>query len=145
MDFSREPIASIDYSPYRPSASATLLLEEKELRDIEEHRYERFIRVWYTERDIHTSCLKDLILVLRPSTDSFQKELFMKGINQFLEMFHRMAHGINIPIRIYIDNWSSHENQYLRYERHPTLIIERSRERVEEVCRPRLPEVDLRE
>jgi hypothetical protein len=124
MDFINLPIASIDYSPYRPATTETLLLEEKELRGIDTYRYERFIRVWHTERHKYTPCLKDLVLVLRPSTDSFQKDLFLEGINQFLEMFHRMAHQNETSIRIYIDNWASYSNRQIKYEQQPKLVVE---------------------
>jgi hypothetical protein len=124
MDFINVPTASIDYSPYRPAASETLLLQEKELRGIDTYRYERFIRVWHTERHKYTPCLKDLVLVLRPSTDSFQKDLFLEGINQFLEMFHQMAYDSQASIRIYIDNWAIYENRQIRYEPQPKLVFE---------------------
>jgi len=134
MDFINMPIASIDYSPYQPTPSITLVLEEKELRDIGEHRYERFIRVWHTERHRHTPCLKNLILVLRPSIDSSNKVLFMGGINQFLEMFHRMSYENRIPIRIYIDNWASSENSQIQYEPYPNLVFEMRGTPQQNVC-----------
>jgi len=123
MDFSREPIAGIDYSPYRPGSKEILLLEEAELRNIEDHRYERFIRVWHTEREAYASCLKELILVLRPSMDSSHKDIFMGGINQFLTMFHSMNLQNNHMIQIYIDNWASHGTTRIQYIQEPIRVI----------------------
>lgn len=131
MDFSTAPLGSIDFSPYNPRGSITLVLEESELRDIDSYRHERFVRVWHEERHTFAPCLNELVLVLRPSTDSSHKALFMEGINQILETFVQMSLNVNQTVRVYVDNWAKQTDAQdetriwrVKYEQAPKLVFQ---------------------
>jgi len=131
MDFSTAPLGSIDFSPYNPRGSITLVLEESELRDIDSYRHERFVRVWHEERHTFAPCLNELVLVLRPSTDSSHKALFMEGINQFLETFVQRSSNVNQTVRVYVDNWAKQTDTQdetriwrVKYEQAPKLVFQ---------------------
>jgi hypothetical protein len=72
---------SIDYSPYQPASTVTIILEEDELANATDSQYERFWRVWYKERNFYAPKLQTLILGLCRSTESW------KGIHRFLNYF----------------------------------------------------------
>jgi hypothetical protein len=59
---------SIDYSPYQPAPVVTLILEESELRHASYSQFERFWRVWYTERSSYAPALQTLVLGLSGAT-----------------------------------------------------------------------------
>ena len=80
------PAASIDYSPYQPSPLVVMLLEESELREAKDYQFERFWRVWYTERSKYAPKLQTLVLGLRMSQDGTDTEN-LDGIKTFLEYF----------------------------------------------------------
>ena len=131
MDFSTAPIGGIDFSPYTPRGTITLVLEESELRGIESYRHERFARVWHKERHAFAPCLNELVLVLRPSTDSSHKVLFMEGINQFLETFIQMSSNVNQTVRVYVDNWAKRSDAQdetriwcVKYEQAPKVVFQ---------------------
>ena len=75
---------SIDYSPYQPASTVTIILEEDELANASENQYERFWRVWYKERSFYAPKLQTLILGLRRSVGSNES---WKGIHRFLNYF----------------------------------------------------------
>ena len=73
---------SIDFSPYYPTKLITIILEENELAERNDSAFERFWRVWYTERSTYAPALEKLIIGLRPQTTS------SKGIQRFLDYFN---------------------------------------------------------
>jgi len=80
------PSASIDYSPYQPAPLVVMLLEESELREAKMYQFERFWRVWYTERATYAPKLQTLVLGLRMSQDEEGTDN-LDGIKTFLEYF----------------------------------------------------------
>jgi len=80
------PSASIDYSPYQPAPLVVMLLEESELREAKMYQFERFWRVWYTERATYAPKLQTLVLGLRMSQNETGADN-LDGIKTFLEYF----------------------------------------------------------
>jgi len=72
---------SIDYSPYQPATVVTIILDEAELADCGVGQFERFWRVWYTERSFYAPKLQTLVLGLRRSSESWV------GIRRFIDYF----------------------------------------------------------
>ena len=72
---------SIDYSPYQPAKVVSIILDEAELAKCGEGSFERFWRVWYTERSFYAPALQTLVLGLRRSSASWT------GISRFLQYF----------------------------------------------------------
>jgi hypothetical protein len=86
MDFTIYPVGGIDYSPAAWVRRTTLVLEEPELRNATHEQFERFFRVWYTERPTHAPSLIEFTIVLRPGYTDGAMDL--RGINAFLEYYH---------------------------------------------------------
>ena len=107
MDFSNLPSASIDYSPYVPTESITLVLLEDELAKSTLNQFARFWKVWYTERGFYAPKLKDFIIVLRPGWRNNAPST--EGIQKFMDFFYGsvMFHHVREPVTIYQDNWAS--------------------------------------
>ena len=106
-----------------------MILSESELRNIEEHRFERFFRVWCTEKTTHAPCLKELVILLRPS---FEKpgahNIHMEGIHAFLDYFERhVAREIrDMTLKIYVDSWCESRDMRYHYAREPQRVFESS-------------------
>ena len=104
------PPASIDYSPYQPAPLVVMLLEESELREAKEYQFERFWRVWYTERNTYAPKLQTLVLGLRVNTDKEEGSSASKGIKEFLEYFDTYVYPMGLQeetqknLQIYIIN-----------------------------------------
>jgi len=129
MDFTNQPVASIDYSPTAQARNVTLVLEETELANASSHQMERFFRVW-CEEDECAPNLTSVTLVLRPSVNKAQ-EIYMTGIQTFLKCFRNIRVGV--PTTIYLDNWSDMYNQVRReYANEPTLILRTHLEKASE-------------
>ena len=72
---------SIDYSPYQPAEVVTIILDEVELADCKEFQFERFWRVWYTERSFYAPKLQTFVLGLQRNSESWV------GVSRFLQYF----------------------------------------------------------
>ena len=94
------PPASIDYSPYQPAPIVVMVLEESELREAKTDQFERFWRVWYSQRDYYAPKLQTLVLGLRAEAESG------KGVKEFLEFFdtHVYPKAPKLGLQIYIIN-----------------------------------------
>jgi len=91
---------SIDYSPYQPAEVVTIILDDAELADCSVGQFERFWRVWYTERSFYAPKLQTLVLGLRRRNDSWA------GIRRFLNYFETdvlYRHG-RVGLDIYLTN-----------------------------------------
>jgi hypothetical protein len=91
------PPATIDYSPYQPAAVVTLILDADHLRDSSYSQFERFWRVWYTERSFYAPALQTLVLGLRgprgaatryDDGSAGQRPADVDGIARFIAYFH---------------------------------------------------------
>lgn len=91
---------SIDYSPYQPAPVVTIILDEEELADCGEMRFERFWRVWYTERSFYAPALQTLVLGLRRSSESWE------GIRRFIDYFEQdiLFRNPRVGLDIYLTN-----------------------------------------
>ena len=94
---------SIDYSPYQPAEVVTIILEEEELANCRESQFERFWRVWYTERSFYAPKLQTLVLGLRRSSDSWV------GIRRFIDYFEQyiVFRHPRVGLNIYLTNGDS--------------------------------------
>ena len=92
--------ASIDYSPYQPTPLVVMLLEESELREAKQYQFERFWRVWYTERETYAPKLQTLVLGLRIDADKGE------GLKAFLEYFDTYVYPKSpaVGLQLYILN-----------------------------------------
>lgn len=134
MDFDSFTRGGIDFSPYQPTPIIRMVLCESELRGIEEHRFERFFRVWCTEKTTHAPCLKELVILLRPS---FEREagpgrtglrVKMEGIHAFLEYFdrHVSRNLCGMTLKIYVDSWCESRDMRIHYGNAPQAVFETS-------------------
>jgi len=89
MDFSHIASNTIDASPYYPAERLVLALDEEELQFASDSRFERFFRVWYTERTNYAPALKELTILLRPNYVNSVRQ--MEGIRRFVNYFHRIT------------------------------------------------------
>ena len=120
MDFTNEPVSSIDFSPTAQARNVVRVLEEKELANASSHQMERFLRVW-CEKDEHSPNITSVTVVLRPSVNKAQ-EIHMSGIQTFLKYFRNIRVGV--PTTIYMDNWSDMSELVRReYANEPVLIF----------------------
>ena len=133
VDTDRFTRGSIDYSPYQPAKIIRMILSESELRGIEEYRYERFFRVWCTEKSKYAPCLTELSLLLRPSFESspvarHPLHIHIEGIHSFLDYFnHSVANNVHdVSLKIYIDNWCETSDRHVRYSNAPQLIYDQA-------------------
>ena len=107
MDFSSDPVASIDFSPYPTIRRTTLVLEEPELASATGVQLERFWRVWYSDRQVSAPNLTHLTLVLRPGLANGKPET--AGIQRFLNYFENCVkpNCTTKGLHIYQDNWTA--------------------------------------
>jgi hypothetical protein len=91
---------SIDYSPYQPVTVVTIILDTDELANCKESQFERFWRVWYTERSFYAPKLQTLVLGLRRSSESWT------GISRFLQYFEEdvLFRHPRVGLDIYLTN-----------------------------------------
>ena len=91
---------SIDFSPYQPVPSVTIILDEEELASCKEFQFERFWRVWYKERSFYAPALKTLVLGLRRNSDSWS------GIRRFIDYFEQdiLFQNERLGLDIYLTN-----------------------------------------
>jgi hypothetical protein len=94
---------SIDYSPYQPSTIVTIILDDAELSDCKDSQFERFWRVWYTERVFYAPKLQTLVIGLRRSSESWT------GISRFLQYFETevLFRHPRVGLDIYLTNGDS--------------------------------------
>jgi len=94
---------SIDYSPYQPVTVVTIILDDAELSDCKDSQFERFWRVWYTERVFYAPKLQTLVLGLRRSSESWA------GISRFLQYFETevLFRHPRVGLDIYLTNGDS--------------------------------------
>lgn len=134
MDVDSFTRGGIDFSPYQPIPVIRMVLCESELRDIQEHRFERFFRVWCTEKATYAPCLKELVILLRPS---FEREpgsgrtglrVKMEGIHAFLDYFNRhVSRDIRaMTLKIYVDSWCESRDMQIHYANAPQPVFESS-------------------
>jgi|UniRef100_A0A6C0LLS6 hypothetical protein len=113
---------SIDFSPYQPVPVVTIILDEAELANCKEFQFERFWRVWYTERSFYAPALQTLVLGLRRSSDSWE------GIRRFIDYFEQdiLFRHPRVGLDIYLTNGD--DPQYVlsvnpaMYHRYPVSI-----------------------
>ena len=126
--------ASIDFSPNPSVKNITLILEDSELKDAEFSRFERFLRVWFTDSKLYAPHLTDLTIVLRPSADHTHA-IYREGVNKFMEHYYnlvayRMLNDSPLRYSIVLDNYATiNDNCVLEYadeqkvlERRPSLL-----------------------
>ena len=91
---------SIDYSPYQPVKVVTIILDTDELANCKDSQFERFWRVWYTERSFYAPKLQTLVLGLRRSSESWT------GISRFLQYFEEdvLFRHPRVGLDIYLTN-----------------------------------------
>jgi hypothetical protein len=101
--FANVSTGSIDYSPYQPAEVITIILEEAELADCNESQFERFWRVWYTERSFYAPALQTLVLGLRRSSESWT------GIRRFIDYFEQdiLFRHPRVGLDLYLTNGDS--------------------------------------
>ena len=77
-----------------------MLLEESELREAKQYQFERFWRVWYTERETYAPKLQTLVLGLRIDADKGE------GLKAFLEYFDTYVYPKSpaVGLQLYILN-----------------------------------------
>lgn len=113
---------SIDYSPYQPAEVITIILEEAELADCKESQFERFWRVWYTERSFYAPALQTLVLGLRRSSESWT------GIRRFIDYFEQdiLFRHPRVGLDLYLTNGDSPQHILsvtpTEYHRYPVSI-----------------------
>ena len=125
MDFSSEMNGSVDYSPYHTPKQHKIVLCEEELASCEERRFERFWRVWYTERYLYAQQLKHLTLILRPSYKDGR--VITEGIQKFLNFFYDRIIFCKIRegLTIYIDNTACDDGiRYTEMADEPNVVYE---------------------
>ena len=113
---------SIDFSPYQPVPVVTIILDEADLANCKEFQFERFWRVWYTERSFYAPALQTLVLGLRRSSHSWE------GIRRFIDYFEQdiLFRHPRVGLDIYLTNGD--DPQYVlsvnpaMYHRYPVLI-----------------------
>ena len=91
---------SIDFSPYQPAEVITIILDTTELADCGVGQFERFWRVWYTERSFYAPKLQTLVLGLRRSSESWV------GIRRFIDYFEQdiLFRYPRVGLDIYLTN-----------------------------------------
>jgi len=94
---------SIDYSPYQPSTIVTIILDDAELSDCKDSQFERFWRVWYTERVFYAPKLQTLVVGLQRCSESWA------GIDRFLQYFETevLFRHPRVGLDIYLTNGGS--------------------------------------
>jgi hypothetical protein len=126
MDFSSLSNGSIDYSPYHPQKQHTIVLCEEELTECQDHRFERFWRVWYTERHMYAQNLQHLTIVLRPSYATGR--VVTEGIQKFLNFFYDrlLFRTIREGLSIYMDKTACDNNgtRYTEIADAPNVVYE---------------------
>lgn len=107
MDFSSFTVGGIDYSPAPWITRTTLVLEEPELRNATQEQFNRFWRVWHSERANYAPSLIELTLVLRAGYKDDAIDL--RGINAFLEYYnaHIEPHSETKGLHVYLDSYSA--------------------------------------
>ena len=131
MDFDSFARGGIDFSPYQPTPVIRMVLCESELRGIQEHRFERFFRVWCTERATYAPCLRELVILLRPSFERAEPlRVQMEGIHSFLDYFdrHVSREVRSMTLKIYVDSWCESRDARIHYANAPQSVFESSPE-----------------
>lgn len=107
MDFSSFPTGGIDFSPSPVIRSTTLVLEDPELATAEVQQFERFWRVWHTDRAKSAPFLKMVTLVLRPGFVNGKTDY--TGIHRFMAYYkNNVEPGCKTTgLQIYADNWTA--------------------------------------
>lgn len=106
MDFKDTPHGSIDFSPAAWIKSSSFAIDDSELQNASWRQYERFWRVYYSERKLYSPNFKEFTLVLRPGYDVNTRSVVLTGINRFMHFFTNYIFPVNskIGIKIYQDN-----------------------------------------
>ena len=113
---------SIDFSPYQPVPSVTIILDEDELADCKEFQFERFWRVWYKERSFYAPALQTLVLGLRRRSSSWV------GIRRFIEYFEMdvLFQHPRVGLDIYLTNGEDPQHSLsvnpTKFRRYPVSI-----------------------
>ena len=113
---------SIDFSPYQPAEIVTIILDEEELATCKESQFERFWRVWYTERSFYAPKLQTLVLGLRRNSASWE------GIRRFIDYFEQdiLFRHPRVGLDIYLTNgdnpWHILSVKPTEYHRYPVSI-----------------------
>jgi hypothetical protein len=106
MDFTIFPVGGIDYSPAPWVRRATIVLEEPELRNATRDQFDRFFRVWYSERPTHAPSLIEVTLVLRPGYTDGAMDL--RGINAFLGYYETFVQPSSAKgLHVYMDCYTA--------------------------------------
>ena len=85
--------ATIDYSPNPSATDMTIVLEEKDLEQAKQSQYERFLRVWVTDRKIYAPKLHTLVIELC----SEENEPIV-GITRFLQYYQSIPYDMSTTI-----------------------------------------------
>lgn len=107
MDFTIYNVGGIDYSPAPWITRCTLVLEEPELRNAQDYQFERFWRVWHSERRTNAPKLCEVTLILRAGYKDGVMEL--NGINMFLDYYraHVEPTCSTTGLHVYLDSYSA--------------------------------------
>jgi len=87
--------ANLDYSPNPSATDMTLVLEETDLKEGRQSQYDRFLRVWVTDREQYAPKLKRLTIELVKGTNETTV-----GITRFVQCFHATRKGAETVLHI---------------------------------------------
>ena len=131
MDFSSFPTGGIDFSPSPSIRCTTLVLDEPELASAELQQFERFWRVWHSERGKSAPHLQMVTLVLRPGFKNGKPNY--AGIYRFVEYYKNNVEPSckTTGLQIYADNWTAcvGDTRY-NFAPAPSLLISKPVKRV---------------
>ena len=85
--------ANLDYSPNPCATDMTIVLEEADLIEGTQSQYDRFLRVWVTDREQYAPKLRVLTIELVPDETTV-------GITRFVQCFHATQKGLETILRI---------------------------------------------
>lgn len=121
MTFSHIVRQTIDTSPAPWAENIELLFVENDLIDIEPQRYERFFRVWFTQRHEYAPKLSQLIIVLRPTIRD--NVIRIDGIQVFMRKYHQYIMNTPINTSIWFDDYAEDTQSLYQISVSPTRII----------------------
>jgi hypothetical protein len=94
--------ANLDYSPNPSATDMTIVLEEADLKEGTQSQYDRFLRVWVTDRELYAPKLKRLTIALvdpDQGTSQGTNETTV-GITRFVQCFQATRKGAETILRI---------------------------------------------
>jgi hypothetical protein len=105
-------VGDIHYSPSPFAKKISFVLNDSELQEATHSQFERFWRVWYTDRHKYAPHLESFTLFLRPSYDAATNAIGTSGINAFLEYFrdHMESRGEKNHLVVYLDTYTEINN-----------------------------------